>query len=139
MSDTPRVERIAYRDGYRYQLAESYAVDVRLYPAARIETTYITLDTDGVLTIRDGYAWDGATNAPDWDCAKRPSAVHDALYQLIGLGLLPRETRAHADRVFRDMCKEDGMSGWMSALWHTAVQKFGPKGGSAPKVVKHAP
>lgn len=37
------------------------------------------------------------------------------------------------------MCKEDGMRGWMAGIWHGAVQKFGPKGGSKPKEIKYAP
>ena len=133
-------ERIAYRDGYRYQLAESYAVDVRLIPATLIDTPWIRLDRDGVLTIHEGYAWDGASGATiDSPCAMRPSLVHDALYQLIGLGLLPRETREHADRIFRELCAEDGMGVVRRTLWHHMVRRFGPADGSPMKPVRYAP
>ena len=131
--------RIAYRDGYKYQLADYYSIQTTMRPRAPIITEWITLGQDGVLTIRAGYAWDGATNAPDWNCAKRPSLVHDALYQLIGFGFLATNQRAYADALFQQLLTEDGMRGRMAAIWHRAVSTFGPKGGSTPKPVKFAP
>ena len=136
----PRVERIAFKDGYKYQLVESYAVDIHLIPAARIETRWVTLDLDGVLTIREGYAWDGPSG-PTCDTASslRPSLVHDAAYQLIGLRLLPEACRAHADRLFLDLCAEDGMGWARRTIWHRMVRWFGPRHGSAEKPVRYAP
>lgn len=140
MSDTPRVDRIAYRDGYRYQLADYYTLDVRLIPAAPIVTEWITLDQHGVLTIRAGYAWDGPSGPTvDSSCAMRASLVHDALYQLIGLHLLPTATRAHADRIFLELCEADGMGLVRRTVWHRMVRWFGPRGGSDDKPVRYAP
>lgn len=130
---------IVYTDGWKYRLERPYSVVVDIRPARLVGNGWVTLDPSGVLTISDGYCWDGATHAPDWDCAKRPSAVHDALYQLIGLGMISRDYRPYADQLFRAMCAEDGMTGKMAALWHKAVSWFGPKGGSRPKPLKFAP
>ena len=140
MTDAPRIERIAYRDGYRYQLAEWYAVDVRLTPAAPIATHWLALDMQGVLTIAEGYAWDGASGpAIDSPCFMRGSLIHDALYQLIREGHLPIACRAHADRLLREMCREDGMSA-IRAWWvYQGVRRFGGAAVEHGKPVKYAP
>ena len=131
--------RIAFRDGYKYQLAETYQVQTGITVALGTGNQWVDLDESGLLTIQAGYAWDGATSAPDWDCALRPSCVHDAIYQLIGCGLIGVEHRETADALFAQMCREDGMTGWMVAIWYRAVRRFGPKGGSVAKPVKWAP
>lgn len=131
--------RLAYSDGYKYRVRAPYYMNVGIHPPAPVGTRFVRLLPSGDLCLYEGYAWDGATNAPDWTCAIRPSAVHDALYQLIGLGLIGPEHRKTADDLFGRMCREDGMAGWMSAIWHKAVSKFGPKGGSRPKPTLYAP
>lgn len=135
----PSGQRIAYTDGYKYRLEEPYYVQTGICPPVAIVTRYVKLLPSGYMAIAAGYCWDGATNAPDWRCALRSSLTHDALYQLIGLGLLDASFRKDADAVFQRMCAEDGMQGWMASIWHKAVQTFGPKGGSTPKVTKYAP
>lgn len=138
MSDDIR-QRIAYSDGYKYRLEAPYYAQTGIRPAEAILTRYVKLLPSGYISIAEGYCWDGATNAPDWPCAMRASLIHDAAYQLIGAGLLDPSYRKDADELFRRMCAEDGMRGWMASVWHAAVQKFGPKGGSRPKPTKYAP
>lgn len=137
----PRVERIAYRDGYRYQLADHYAIQTDLRPTQPILTEWVTLDVDGVLVIRSGYAWDGASGPTlDGPSSIRPSLVHDVIYQLIGLGHLEAShAKPYADDLFARLLAEDGMPWWRRACWHRAVQWFGPRGGSRPKEIKRAP
>lgn len=109
---------IAYNGGYKYQLKELYTVAIDIRPASPINTTYIALDLDGTLTIREGYAWDGPSG-PTVDTLNfmRGSLVHDALYQLMREGLLdPDVHREAADRLLQQICKEDGMSS-LRAWW----------------------
>lgn len=58
----------------------------------------ITLTENGNLFIDTGYTCDGASG-PTWDTASTigPAFVHDALYELIAAGLLPRSVRWQAD------------------------------------------
>jgi predicted membrane-bound dolichyl-phosphate-mannose-protein mannosyltransferase len=51
---------ITYKYGYKYQLCETYTIDTVIYPKENITTFFIDLNTKGKLTIRKGYAWDGA-------------------------------------------------------------------------------
>lgn len=137
---TPHVERIAYRDGYKYQLADFYSVDVQLLPPDHIETRWVSLSADGVLTIREGYAWDGPSGPTvDTPAFMRGALVHDALYQLIREGYLPEGCREHADRLLRDICKQDGMSR-VRAWWvYRAVRRFGGHAVHHEKPVRYAP
>ncbi len=74
---------IKYKAGYRYQLHESYTIYTFIYPDDDIDTHFLRLDKSGVLTIRKGYSWDGASNAVDTLSFMRGSLVHDAFYQFV--------------------------------------------------------
>lgn len=117
---------IKYRKGYKYQLAEDYSVQTDIRPASRIETRYIILTPDGWLTICAGYAWDGASG-PTWDddSNMRGSVGHDALYQLIRVGLLSADHKRAADELLRRWCIEDGMWSVRADAWFWAVDRFG--------------
>jgi hypothetical protein len=108
---------ITYRGRYRYQLREEHVDEVRVTPDRGLSTEYLTLGTDGLLTIRQGYAWDGPSGpAPDWSCLMRGSLVHDALYQLMrDTDLDPDVWRDVADRDLQRMSREDGA--WRIVAW----------------------
>lgn len=65
----------------------------------------------GLLTLSEGYAWDGASGpALNTVTILRASLVHDALYQMIAIGLLPKDPwKRLADREFKRICERDGM------------------------------
>lgn len=88
-------------------------------------TRYITLWDDGRLILREGYAWNGATNCPDTKEIMRGSAGHDALYQLIAIGAIPDTMRFRADHDLYNWCKEDGMSELLANAVLSAVRAFG--------------
>ena len=61
-----------------------------------------------MMTLSAGYAWDGASGiAINTENSVRASCGHDALYQLIRLGLLPRTKRLQADSDLRKWLIED--------------------------------
>lgn len=121
------MECITYRAGYKYQLKSTYLVRIDIRPPADIDTDYLALTADGVLTVKKGYAWDGPSG-PTIDSLNfmRGSLVHDALYQLMRERLLDEETyRDPADRLLQKICREDGMSS-LRAWWvYQAVHFFG--------------
>lgn len=103
---------IRYRSDYKYQLAEGYKISISVKPKSNIETEFIDLDTDGNLTVKNSYAWDGPSGpVKDTDENMRASLVHDALYQLMRNDKLKSRThRKAADQEFKDICKADGVS-----------------------------
>lgn len=114
---------IHYKEGYKYQLAESYAVLIDIKPAAAIKTKYVRLSVLGELWIREGYAWDGPSGpAIDTSNFMRGSLIHDALYQLLREGLLPQDMRETADKTLRRIVLEDGMSAIRAWLVYQGVR-----------------
>lgn len=95
--------------------------------ATEIDSGWAKLSGDGVLSIAEGYCWDGPSGpAMDSMSFARGSLVHDVLYQLIAECKIPKHPwKAHADRELYDICREDGM-GWLRAQWvYIAVKFFG--------------
>jgi len=104
-------DQIKYRAGYKYQVAETYAVKVAIKAETEIITYFIDLHTDGTLRIKTGYAWDGPSGpAYDSKNTMRGSLVHDALYQLMRRELLPLSYKEQADLEMWRIMREDGMS-----------------------------
>jgi len=129
-ADNNDMPSIKYREGFKYQLAETYCLSIPITPFRPISEEYIQLDADGGLTIREGYAWDGPSG-PTIDTLNfmRGSLVHDALYQLLRDQKFSPwkhdEYRIIADQLLYDICREDGMSA-LRAWWvHWAVRNFG--------------
>jgi len=111
------MQTIKYQKGYKYRLYEQRITKVAITSENAIVTNYITLSQGGILTIKPGYAWDGASG-PTWDDKSnmRASLVHDALYQLMRLELLPQDCKEAADREMQKICIEDGM--WQIRAWY---------------------
>lgn len=89
------------------------------------KTEYITIWDDGRLILKTGYAWDGATCCPDVPEIMRGSAGHDALYQLLSIGAIPKQKRLNADSDLYRWCKEDGMAEVLANAVLSAVRQFG--------------
>lgn len=125
---------IKYRSGYKYWLAEEYQVKVSIIPENDVPVdktikSFIELNTEGVLVIKKGYAWDGPSGPTiDIPSFMRGSLVHDALYQLLREKEIVQKWRDEADEELRRICREDGMWRIYSNWVHWAVRKFGKRG-----------
>ncbi len=108
---------------YKYQLTKDFSQKTNI-TGFNITTEYLRLETNGLLHIKKGYCWDGPSGPTiDTKSAMRGSLVHDALYQLIRMGLLPLSNREAADKELYIILLEDGMWGWRAWLWHRSVRK----------------
>lgn len=107
-----------YRSGYRYQVQYDWSWPLGSRVGKLIETAYIRLESNGELELKRGYAWDGASWFPDFWWMIVPSAIHDALYQLIREGLLPPTWREDADlelyRAIKRQWDDGEKRGWLS-------------------------
>ena len=134
---------IKYKSDYKYQLAEGYQVQISIKPANDLKSDYIELSAEGKLLIKKGYAWDGPSGpVKDTHENMRGSLVHDALYQLMRGGKLStRKHRNEADLIFKDICKEDGVSAIRASAYYKALKRFGRPAASPEnkKIVHRAP
>lgn len=117
---------IKYKTGYQYQLAEDYTIRTGIFPSAEITDDFIQMGRDGLLTIKNGYAWDGASGiAIDTPAFMRGSLVHDVLYQLMQDSKLSSVWRKPADELLVQLCREDGMGELRAWYVLKAVRAFG--------------
>ena len=135
-------DKIYYREGYKYQLTKSYAVGIEIFVQEDIITHFIHLYKKGTLLIRSGYAWDGPSGPTiDTSSSMRGSLIHDALYQLMRLGLISENNREYADSLLKKVCVEDGMNKVRAKLWQTMVNLFasGCAKSGTDRIIKEAP
>lgn len=106
------INRIYYKKGYKYQLIKPYSIQTDIIPPKDIVSSggFIMLDRTGMLHIKHGYAWDGASCAIDSTTFMRGSLIHDALYGLMREGILYTSYRSQADDLLGSICRYDGMS-----------------------------
>jgi len=121
-------KQIKYKKGYKYQLCEESYFITNCYPKKDMTTQFLILTTNGELTIKKGYAWDGPSGISiDTKDFMRGSLVHDALYQLMRMGLMNDVTKQNADKKLQQVCINDGMWGVRAWYVYEAVAMFGEK------------
>jgi len=130
---------IQYKDGYEYQLVQGATFAVPELTGHTALNDYVSL-SDGVLTIGRGYAFDGPSG-PTWDskAGMQAALCHDALYQMIREGLIPRILKDLADRIFYRICLDDGMGKIRAWYWYQGVKRFGRLATIQNKDIRVAP
>ena len=131
------MSRIYFKRGYRYRLESAYEhpewLDLPDFNCRWFSCV------DGMLTVVEGYCWDGATSAIDSRNFLRGSLIHDVQYQAIREGLLSPEHRRAADLILFAVIRQDGMP-WIRAKWVLwAVSRFGPADGGDSRPIESAP
>lgn len=92
---------IEYKEGYDYWLVKDYSIETGISLGKTVSTKLLSMTAKGLLTIREGYAWDGASGpAIDTKTVKRASLIHDAIYQLIREGYIHPVHKERADELF---------------------------------------
>lgn len=120
------MDNIYYKSGYKYQLAHSYWIDTHIFPNKDFNHDFLIIEKDGHLQILEGYAWDGPSGPTiDTKTFMRGSLVHDALYQLMALGVIDKSMRFAADALLKKICLEDDMNPFRAWYVEKAVNVFG--------------
>jgi len=117
---------------YKYTLVESYEhpSPIAIRPDADIDHPYMALTVDGLLTVKERYAWDGPSGPTvDTYTFIRGSLVHDALYQMLREELLAPDYheryRMEVDKLLQQVCRGDGMNRVRAWYVYWAVRLFG--------------
>lgn len=136
--------RIYYQDGYRFQLRSDYThqlpADLVSLIEKPIQTQFIDVTIDGLMTQKSGYSWDGASGPTrQTKTFARGSLVHDGGYQLIREGALPMSARPLLDAELKRICIEDGMNPFRAWYVMLAVSKLGTKAAIQNKNIMVAP
>lgn len=90
-----------------------------------VDTVYCTLHKNGVLVVKRGATWNGATGFPDFERDMHAVLMHDICYCLIAAGHLPKELRKAADKAFFGQLVSDGVSTARAWSMYMAVRLLG--------------
>ena len=135
------MDKIKYISGGKHQLVEDVSVQTNIYPQEDIVTRFVELNVDGMLTLKEGFFWDGASGPTiDPISSRRAAAIHDGLYRLAQKKLISGElNRRKTDRIFHEYLLKDGMWSWRAKVWVRMVRRFAKKAYTRRKVVRTAP
>ena len=90
-----------------------------------IKTKFGFFNRKGILTIKAGFQWDGATGALDTPDIMKASCVHDWFCTAVDNKVLPVEYRRKGDDLFERICLEEGMPEFRANYCHAAVVAWG--------------
>ena len=102
-------DKSTYKSGYKYKLNCAWYFDTEIYPPKTIETDLIRLTAKGSVRLRKHFSWNGANMCPDFKTSQRGTALHDALFQLLGSELLDMKWLPQANKEMLKACKRSGM------------------------------
>ena len=114
---------LKFRNKYKYQLAADITWQTEIKPAKNAETPRVLLTTEGLLYVREGFAWDGCSG-PVIDRPKnmRAGCVHDGLYLLMRAGELDHSWWQRADKEFARVLLESGNAEWLVNIYVKGLQ-----------------
>ena len=120
-------DHLYYGEGYRYQVQVKPCSVQTSIVGFDINREFYSLDVQGVLTAKPGYAWDGASGwlTVQTKSNKRGSLFHDILFQMLRAGELSPECFHLANEELRKICLRDGMIEFRANYYFKAVEKFG--------------
>ncbi len=132
---------IKYIKGGKKQLTEDAVFEIDILPSKDIVTEFVELGADGILLIKRGFFWDGASGPTiDTPSVHRGACIHDALYRLFQKGHLTEESdRRKADRILYDYLRHDGMWKFRAKVWHRSLRRWGMKSSMRVKKIFTAP
>ena len=133
--------QIKYISGGKHQLVEDVSFQTEIHPQDDIITKFVELKTNGELTLKEGFFWDGASGPTiDSRSSRRAAAIHDGLYRLAQKKLISGDVnRRKTDRIFYDYLIEDGMWKFRAKVWWRSVRRWASKSYTRRKRVKVAP
>jgi len=89
-----------------YILTEDYSIKLN-FQVKDVELFFCSIKNN-ILTIKEGYRWNGCNIIIDTKANMRAGCVHDCLYSLLQLHILDWKYRKYIDLLFRKIWLEDG-------------------------------
>ena len=109
-----------------YELTRPVVREVTGIEGHNFSSEVIVLNPNGKLALFPPFRWNGRSK-PAVNTANTllSSSIHDALYELIIIGVLPKSVRVLADLLMRTMDEENGVHFFRRWYSHVALRLFG--------------
>ena len=130
------MSKIKYKHGFKFYLAEDFALRIDDLPDANVLAMYKLQMAKGTLTICKGYMWDKGIQDKRFI---RAQLVQEAMYQLIRLGYLPYEWRSKINAIYYGLMVEDGVPKLVAWLMKKWADVFGNVASNKSRKVLFAP
>lgn len=106
-----------------YQAMADFVIKTDIYGYS-VNTKFIQLDPDGRLTLKKYFVWDGPTYAIKTRSFVVGSGVHDALCNLVNMGLLPMSEQCKIDEEMLKINRTQKMNPLRRAVTYLAVRGY---------------
>lgn len=117
---------------YKYQVINTYDYKYTGIKGEEVETKFLKLNKNGILTIKKGFFSDGPSGLSiDTLNIMRGALVHDALYKLMRTTKIGKDYKKRAyyrkcaDQVLKKICREDGTFWFRAWYIYICVRLFG--------------
>ena len=127
---------IEYQEGYGYWLRSGFQIKTEIKPDTPIIAEFFSLESDGVLRILPGYAWDGSTKVADTKSTQIASVVHDALCQMVQEYGLDKKWKLEINKLYYNLSRMGGMSRLRSAIRFLGIEIFPWERSRGKEVIK---
>jgi hypothetical protein len=120
---------ITYQElhNWKYRLVKPVTYQSKILGIS-YDCLYYSITLAGLVTGKVGYAWDGATGAPDSKDIFEGAAIHDILCQMMREGILSREIYFDiANKALVEICLSKKMPQWYANLVYWMVTNLGKK------------
>lgn len=125
-----------YTDGWKYRIEEDALFQTYIEPKEDIDTEYVSLNIDGLLTVKRGFCFDGPSGeiklfgiisidlTRDTKKFMRGACVHDALAYLMRQEKLEVKWYHEMNQEFLKILLQDKMWEWKARAAHKVVNNL---------------
>lgn len=105
-----------YCKGFKYQLHEDETIQTTIL-GYNVSSEFYGLQSNGILTAKKGFAWDGASGSIDTDTNLRASLFHDICCLMVARNQLPLSEMDKINSLFYTILELDNMHP-VRRWWH---------------------
>ena len=106
---------------WKYRVLRGFTYETDIKPENKIQSSFSSLDTDGLITVEKGFCWDGPTGGFDTENSMLASLLHDiGCNYRVGRLLADKEIEQF-DELFYNVCIDYGMSKLRAGYMYRAI------------------
>lgn len=106
---------------WKYRVLEGFTYQTEIKPKKKIQSSFSSIDINGLITVEKGFCWDGPSGGVDTENSMLASLLHDIGCNYRAEGLLIDKEIEQFDDLFYKVCIECGMSEFRAGYMYRAI------------------